>query len=121
MIPQIQPTELAAWLAQAPATVQPIVLDVREPHELQTASVNASVFASAIGNGFELVAIPMGTVPARLAELDATRPIACLCHHGARSQRVALFLAENGFANVVNLAGGIDAWSRQIDPSVARY
>jgi rhodanese-related sulfurtransferase len=115
MIPQVPPSELAAWLAQANAdtAVQPVVLDVREPHELQTASIHA--------HGFELISIPMGSLPNRLGELDANRPVACLCHHGARSQRVALFLQANGFANVVNLAGGIDAWSLQLDPSVARY
>ena len=63
----------------------------------------------------------MNTIPARLAELDAGRPVACLCHHGGRSQRVAMFLAQQGFANVANIAGGIDAWSQERDPSVPRY
>ena len=90
-----------------------MVLDVREPAELQAACITQ--------NGFELVAIPMGTVPQRLAELDASRPVACLCHHGARSQRVAAFLASNGFTQVVNVAGGIDAWAQELDTAVARY
>lgn len=112
MIPQVSPLALAEWF-QSTGAASPQVLDVREPWELQTASVTPE--------GFELVAIPMGDVPARLEQLDPTRPIACLCHHGARSQRVAAFLAHNGFGHVANVAGGIDAWSLERDPSVARY
>lgn len=113
MIAQVPPAELSSWLEAAGAEGQPVVLDVREPWELQTASVTPV--------GFTLLAIPMNDVPARLAELDPLQPLACLCHHGARSQRVAHFLAQNGFENVVNLAGGIDAWSLQRDPAVPRY
>jgi rhodanese-related sulfurtransferase len=80
---------------------------------LRTASVKA--------DGFELVAIPMNEIPARIGELDTGRPIACLCHHGARSQRVAMFLAQNGFTRVANIAGGIDAWSAERDEGVPRY
>jgi rhodanese-related sulfurtransferase len=89
------------------------VLDVREPWERQTASVAPQ--------GFELVAIPMGELPGRLDELDPARPIACLCHHGMRSLRVAGFLAQQGFEQVANITGGIDAWSHECDPSVPRY
>ena len=117
MIPQIRPSDLAAWMqaakSQARAQGQPMVLDVREPPELLAASVKPHDFA--------LTAIPMGSIPARLAELDPDQPVACLCHHGARSQRVAAFLAANGFAQVVNIAGGIDAWALELDPTVARY
>ena len=111
MIPQVRPTDFAAWLqAQAQA---PLLLDVREPWEVQVASVRPE--------GFELVAIPMNEIPARLAELPEDRPIACLCHHGMRSMNVAAFLARQGYADVANVAGGIDAWSREKDPSVPRY
>jgi rhodanese-related sulfurtransferase len=113
MISQTRPADLAAWLKTAPAGITPVVLDVREPWELQTASVKA--------DGFTLVAIPMNDIPARLAELDADTPIACLCHHGARSQRVASFLAQNGFDLLTNIAGGIDAWSGERDAGVPRY
>jgi rhodanese-related sulfurtransferase len=112
MIDQVRPTELADWFAQD-ASAQPVLLDVREPWEVQTASV--------VPQGFTLVAIPMTEIPARISELDPAQRIACLCHHGARSQRVAAFLAQNGFAEVANVAGGIDAWSAQHDPSVPRY
>jgi rhodanese-related sulfurtransferase len=113
MIAQVRPADLPAWFQARAAGEQPVVLDVREPWELQAASVKA--------DGFELVAIPMNEIPARLGELDASRPVACLCHHGTRSQRVASFLSQRGFAQVANVAGGIDAWSFECDPAVPRY
>ena len=114
MIAQIRPADLATWFDdQTAGRRPPIVLDVREPWELQTASVKA--------DGFELIAIPMNEIPARLGEVDAARPVACLCHHGTRSQRVASFLAQQGFSQLANIAGGIDAWSRERDPAVPRY
>ncbi len=115
MIAQISPAQLADWLSQDTGLpdAQPILLDVREPWELQVASVRPA--------GFTLIAIPMNEIPARLVELDASQRIACLCHHGARSQRVAMFLAQNGFHDIANVSGGIDAWSAQHDPGVPRY
>jgi len=114
LIDQVRPSDLAAWLqVQGTASLPPVVLDVREPWEVQTASVKP--------DGFSLVAIPMNEIPARLAELDPAQPVACLCHHGARSQRVALFLAQNGFSRLANIAGGIEAWSRELDSGVPRY
>jgi rhodanese-related sulfurtransferase len=111
MIPQVRPADWNDWLLAQEA--RPVLLDVREPWELQTASVHAETF--------DLVAIPMNEIPARLAELPRDRPIACLCHHGARSQRVAMFLAQQGWADVANIAGGIEAWSCELDPGVPRY
>jgi rhodanese-related sulfurtransferase len=111
MIPQVRPSELADWAQTLGGNV--LVLDVREPWEVQTASVKP--------DGFELSVIPMNQLPGRLAELDADRPTAVLCHHGNRSQRVAMFLAQQGFANVANIAGGIEAWSGERDPGVPRY
>ena len=110
MIDQVRPADLAAWFAQD-ADAAPVLLDVREPWELQTASV--------VPQGFTLVAIPMNEIPGRLAELNDGQRIACLCHHGARSQRVAAFLNQNGFDQLANVAGGIDAWSSH-DPTVPR-
>ena len=120
MLTQLTPANFPAWrdaaLARVPAAL-PVVLDVREPWELQTASVRA--------DGFTLVHIPMREIPARLAELQAahgaSHPVACLCHHGMRSQQVANYLMQSGFTEVVNLQGGIDAWSQQVDPSVPLY
>ena len=113
MIVQVRPSELSAWLDSVRTHGAPVVLDVREPAELRLASVQA--------NGFELVAIPMGVLPPRLNELDPEQPVACLCHHGARSMQVAAFLRGRGFAHVANIAGGINAWSAELDPTVPRY
>ncbi len=113
MIAQVRPSQLAAWLESARAHGEPVVLDVREPFELQVASVKA--------DGFKLLTIPMGVIPPRLAELDPDQPIACLCHHGARSMQVAGFLQSRGFSHVANIAGGISAWSAELDPTIPRY
>jgi rhodanese-related sulfurtransferase len=113
MIEQISPSDLTAWFDKVKSHGQPLVLDVREPHELQTASITPK--------GFELVTIPMGSIVDRLNELDPSRPLACLCHHGSRSMQVATFLEKKGFAHLANLSGGIDAWSTQVDPGVPHY
>lgn len=111
MIEQVRPAELSHWIQSHGADT--IVLDVREPVELQAASVKPE--------GFELVHIPMNEIPGRLGQLDPGRAVAVLCHHGNRSMRVAMFLQAQGFEAVANVAGGIDAWSQELDPSVPRY
>lgn len=67
--------------------------------------------------------IPMGSIPERVGELEAhkDRPIVVHCHHGGRSLRVTNWLRSQGFSNVRNMTGGIDAWSLQIDSSKPRY
>ena len=85
------------------------VLDVRQAEELAIAALGG------------VVHIPMNELPARLGELNPSAPIAVICHHGMRSEMAARFLEKNGFADVSNLAGGIDAWSVAIDSSVPRY
>ncbi len=113
MIEHIHPGDLKDWVEKMKVHGQPVVLDVREPSELQRASIRA--------DGFELLHIPMGVIPPRLNELDPARPVACLCHHGGRSMRVAQFLEYQGFQHVANISGGINAWSMQVDPSIPRY
>jgi rhodanese-related sulfurtransferase len=113
MIAQVRPAQLSAWLATARAHGAPVVLDVREPSELRMANIQA--------DGFELLTIPMGVIPPRLGELDPGQPIACLCHHGGRSMQVAAFLEARGFTHVANIAGGIHAWSTELDPTIPRY
>lgn len=113
MITQVRPAQLPQWLESVRGHGDPVVLDVREPYEQQLASINA--------DGFELISIPMGVIPPRLAELDPSKPIACLCHHGGRSMQVAAFLKARGFAHVANIAGGINAWSAEVDPTIPRY
>ena len=86
-----------------------ILLDIREPHEIAVAAISDTVH------------IPMAQIPGRLDELDRSRTIVVMCHSGMRSMQVAGFLAHQGFENVVNLDGGIDAWSREVDPDIPRY
>jgi rhodanese-related sulfurtransferase len=113
MIDQVQPAQLQDWITSQAPNGTTMVLDVREAWEVQTACVTPQ--------GFELVKIPMHTIPPRIAELDRDQPIAVLCHHGARSMQVAAFLVQQGFSHVANIAGGIHAWSLQVDPSVPTY
>jgi rhodanese-related sulfurtransferase len=82
---------------------------VREHDELAVAAVPGALH------------IPMRDVPARLAELDADKPLVVMCHSGGRSRRVAEYLAANGFTAVFNLKGGIDSWSTQLDSQIPRY
>lgn len=100
--------ELSAWLADE-GRAPPVLLDVREPWETQICSIERS----------ELV--PMRALPSKVHELDTTRPIVCICHHGGRSMHVAMFLARQGFENVFNLTGGVDAWARQVDTAMPTY
>ena len=108
MVKQISPAQLAAWLADK-SREPPVLLDVREPWEHEKARIAGSQL------------LPMGQIQARLAELDDAKEVVAICHHGGRSMQVATYLEKNGFARVHNLAGGIDAWSRTVDPSVPLY
>ena len=110
---QVSPSQFNEWRQQATQLGQPMVLDVRETWECQLASIAPE--------GCEVVVMPMQTIPDRLNELDQSRPIACLCHHGARSMQVAAFLENQGFKNITNISGGIHAWSNQVDASVPVY
>lgn len=100
--------ELAAWLNDT-ARPRPVLLDVRENWEFETCHINGSVL------------IPMNTIPGRIDDLDDDAQIVCICHHGARSMQVAHFLQGHGFEHLANIAGGIHAWSAELDPSIARY
>lgn len=104
----VSPLELSAWL-EDPSRQRPLLLDVREPWETQICGIEASE------------RVPMQSLPARLHELDPARPVVCICHHGGRSMHVALFLARQGFEDVYNLTGGVDAWARQVDSAMPTY
>lgn len=101
-------TELTLWLDDEQLDT-PVLLDVREPWEFETCHIAGSV------------TMPMNTVPDNLAELDAAQPIICICHHGVRSMQVGMYLEQRGFKRVINLAGGVDAWARQVDSSMPTY
>ncbi len=85
------------------------LLDVREPWELEIASLPNTTH------------IPMGEITARFKELDPDQTVVCVCHHGVRSLQVGLFLERNGFDDVINLTGGIDAWTKLVDSSCPSY
>ena len=105
---QLTAPQLHAWLAD-PARRKPVLLDVREPWETE-----ACRFAGA-------TTMPMRSVPARYPELDRDAELVVVCHHGARSYQVAMFLEQQGFANVFNLYGGVAAWAQQVDPTMPTY
>jgi sulfur-carrier protein adenylyltransferase/sulfurtransferase len=84
------------------------LLDVREPYEFKIANLKGHL-------------IPLGQLQTKFGELDKGREIVVYCHHGNRSAFAVQFLKNQGFDRVLNLAGGIDQWSREIDPKVPRY
>ena len=105
---QITPQLLQQWLADT-GRKRPVLLDVREPWEYQTCRIEGSTLA------------PMNTIPARAQELDPDTETVVICHHGARSFQVAVFLERNGFSNLYNLQGGVNAWANQVEPTMPRY
>ena len=107
MIRELSVQELRNWQDQG--TRSPLVLDVREPWEVNICALPGSQH------------IPMRQVRAQLQELPHDNDIVVLCHHGHRSLHVADFLVRHGYQNVYNLQGGIDAWARQIDSTMSRY
>lgn len=110
---QLRANEVQRWVAGASADAPVLLLDVREPWEFALAAIEVP--------GASTQNLPMSQIPHRLPELDPAQPILCICHHGMRSAQVVAFLERAGFESVYNLAGGIDAWSTQVDPSVPRY
>jgi rhodanese-related sulfurtransferase len=100
--------DLFAWLAD-PTRPRPLLLDVREPWEFEVCHLDDARL------------LPMRDIPARVGDLDLERPIVCICHHGARSMQVALFLASRGAHEVHNLTGGVAAWAAQVDPAFPTY
>jgi len=110
---QLGPRELLDFQAE-----KPLLLDVREPWEFALAAIRI--------DGLRTLHIPMNEIPARLAELlpadgGAAQPIVCICHHGMRSAQVVAFLERQGIESAYNLAGGIAAWSEQVDAGVPSY
>ena len=104
----LAPAQLAAWLGDT-ARAKPVLLDVREPWEFQTCHIAQSQH------------MPMAQVPARFSELDREAETVVICHHGGRSMQVGFFLEKQGFKHVHNLAGGVDAWARSVDPAMPKY
>jgi rhodanese-related sulfurtransferase len=107
-VKNIAPDALREWLND-PARGKPVLLDVREPWEYEKARLENSKL------------VPLREIPARFGEVDANAEVVVICHHGGRSMQAAMFLDKQGYARVHNLAGGVDAWSRQVDPAVPVY
>lgn len=105
---EISPQEVARMLADGREF---LFLDCRKPHEHETAAVAGTKLA------------PMQALELHLPELMAWKNqcVIVMCHHGQRSLTVTALLRDKGFSNVRSLAGGIDRWSREIDPSIRRY
>lgn len=104
-IPQITVKELKRRID---AGEDPQLIDVREPYEYQIAQIGGKL-------------IPQNEVPKRLGEIDPTREVVIHCKSGGRSQRIAEFLKQQGYPRVANVAGGITAWSNEIDPKIPKY
>jgi adenylyltransferase/sulfurtransferase len=102
----VSPESLAAWMEEGRDL---LLLDVRTPVEHQTSRLDNSLL------------MPLQTLPRQYEELDRDRPIVVYCHHGHRSAHAVDFLRRMGFDKTFNLVGGIDAWSKKIDPSVPKY
>jgi rhodanese-related sulfurtransferase len=104
---EITPEEVKAKLNRQETFT---LLDVREPWEFETASINGAKL------------MPMGDVPSRAhQELDPEDEIVVLCHHGVRSMNVTVWLRQQGFEKAQSMRGGIDAWSRNVDGTVPKY
>jgi rhodanese-related sulfurtransferase len=109
-------SEVAEWLDD-PTRPDPILLDVREQWEFETASIPGSTL------------VPMSVITSRFGEVEALadghsgtqNPIVCICHHGSRSLQVAGFLEAQGLTGITNMTGGIHAWSLQVDRDVPVY
>ena len=104
---EISVTEARDLLATG--TGRPQIVDVREPDELAICGVAGATH------------LPMRQIPAQLDTLPRDRHLLVLCHHGQRSLRVTQFLRSQGYTAVSSIAGGIDAWATEIDPTIARY
>ena len=88
---------------------KPVVVDVREPWEADIAKIEGATL------------MPLGEFVERAKVLDPAKPVYVYCHHGGRSLQATMWLRRNGFDKATNIKGGIDAWSLEIDPAVARY
>lgn len=102
----LTPQQLQQWQAENHHFV---LLDVREDKEVNIAALPHHIH------------IAMNLIPLRHNELPDDQPIVVYCHHGVRSMQVAQFLVQTGFDDVYSLAGGIDAWSKEIDPTLPQY
>jgi rhodanese-related sulfurtransferase len=105
---QLTAVQLKEWLDD-PSREKPVLIDVREPWEFDVCRISGAK------------PMPMRSVPARFMEFKRDAETVVICHHGARSFQVCLFLEHQGFGKLYNLYGGMAAWSRDADPSTPTY
>jgi rhodanese-related sulfurtransferase len=108
LIPQLAPADLVRWREDASRDA-PMLVDVREPWEFELCRIDGSVL------------IPLGELARRMAEVPTGRAVVMVCHTGRRSQHAAMLLEAAGYADVHNLAGGVERWAVEIDPAMKRY
>lgn len=104
---QFNPHQLQTHLAQTASA--PVLVDVREPWEFAICRIEGSIN------------VPMGQIPKAMEPWDRNQETVVICHHGVRSAQVGHFLEQAGFTNIINLMGGVDGWSHDVDPQMARY
>ena len=102
---ELTPQQVQNYLASH----QALLLDVREPWEWEKCHLDGARL------------LPMGQILSHIDSLDKTQPVVVVCHHGIRSRQVARYLDSIGFEMVINLLGGVDAWAKELDPSMAQY
>lgn len=107
MLQRVSATSLKEYLDKCES--QPVLLDIREPWEYKICHIVDSTL------------IPMKEIPLRIQELDSKQETVVICHHGVRSLKVSNFLLQQGFENIINLDGGINAWAREVDTLLATY
>ena len=86
-----------------------VLLDVRESWEFEFAKIAGAIL------------MPLATLPNNINKFDTNSKIVCICHHGVRSYHAAQYIMQQGYKNILNLVGGIDAWSCEIDSTIPRY
>ncbi len=104
---ELSALQLQAYLEDC--ETQPLLLDVRQPWEMDICKIKNSVL------------IPMSQIPGQLDSLDADHETVVICHHGIRSRSVGRYLEHEGFNNIINLSGGVDQWAKTVDKQMATY
>jgi len=104
---QMTPTQLRDYLERV--ETPPLLLDVRENWEFEICSIDNSLL------------IPMGQIPAKLDQIASDQEIVVICHHGIRSANVCRYLEHQGYEQMINLSGGVDAWAKDVDINMAVY
>ncbi len=105
-IPELSPAETVAYLKVHPEAK---LVDVRTDEEYAIAKITGAMLVNSQEKAAEILALPKDT------------PLIFQCHHGMRSLQAAIWFQQKGFTNVINLSGGIDAWSQDVDPTIPRY